>query len=331
MTPRKLAFGWRIHFIVRRAKKLSKKAQYEPKKFDLQYRNDFLIRKIKTLLKLFRVKLVVKGYENLGSGPALLVANHQDNVDSVLLLYALKKQTEDREEVNKIATFLAKHTLLYDRHSRHILTSIDTFFLNRNDPKASLETYQNFGKFVKANKTFGIIFAEGTRNQVGDVGPFKPGAFKVAKKELLPIIPVTINNSVQGYNLNRKTWLEVEIIFHKKIPALSLTTQTTIAIAERVHQIVKSRFKPPQLPFIASPAEAGDIETSKAAIKWHKQEAKREHRAVKKAQKERRQEQRLLEAQHRDDQKYEKYQAKLKHKHTQTDSEGEAQNTDETN
>ena len=312
---RKLGFGWRLFWIVRKTGKLAKKAEYEPKKFDLQYRTDYLVRKIKRTLKTFKINLSVSGYDNLGNGPAVLVGNHQDNVDPILVIYALKKQTEERDAEHKVPTFLAKHTLQYNKTSRNILTSINTFFLDRNDPRASLQTYQDFGKFIKENKTFGVIFAEGTRNKEGDVGVFKPGAFKVAKKELLPIVPFTINNSVQGSSIKRNQTLNIEVIFHKRIPALSLTTQNTVAIAERVHKIVKGAFKPPELPFISRAEEdEAQIEQSKGALKWKKKVARKEQKVVKKEQKERKQEQRLLEAQEREDAKYEKYQAKKQSK-----------------
>lgn len=307
----KFRFGFKLFFIVRKTKALTKKAKYEARKIDLQYRTDYLVKKIKKVFKLWKINLVVKGYENLGNGPALLVANHQDNIDAILILYALKKQTESREEQNKIATFLAKHTLQYNKVSRNILGSIDTFFLDRNDIKASLETYQNFGKFIKENKTFGVIFPEGTRNREGTIGEFKPGAFKVAKKELLPIIPVTINNSVQGANFKRNQALNVEVIFHKKIPASSLMTQNTFAISERVYNTVKSAFKAPELPFVDVEVDEAILEQSKGAQKWKNQEIKREQKLAKKEQRELKQEQRLLEAEKREDEKYEKYQAKI--------------------
>lgn len=327
---RKISFGWKLLFIKRKTKSLTKKAQYEPRKITLQYRNDYLVKKTKKALKIFRINLTVKGYENVGNGPAIIIANHQDNVDAVLLLYALKKQTEAHDDLNKIPTFLAKHTLQYNKITNNILSSINTFFLNRNDIKKSLETYQDFGKFVKENKTFGVIFAEGTRNTEGDIAPFKPGSFKVAKKELLPIIPVTINNSVQGSNLDRKEHLDVEIIFHKKIPASSLITQNTVAISERVYNIVKSVFKKPELSSLAKEKEdEAEIENSKGALKWKKQEAKKEMKKHKKQQRELRQEQRLIEAEKKEDEKYEKYQSKINKKKSASYLEENTKETDE--
>lgn len=297
----------RLFSIVAKSRKYTKKSIQDPNKFSLQFRNDFLVKKIKKVFKVFNVNLSVKGYENLGNGPAILVGNHQDNIDALTIIYALKKQSEDKSEDNKIATFIAKHSLQYKSSTRYPLSVIDTFFLDRDDLKKSLETYNEFGKFVKENKTFGVIFAEGSRNREGSVSPFKPGVFKIAKKELLPIIPFTINNSVSGFDSKRDKTLNIEVIFHKKIPASSVITQNTIAISERVFNIVFNSFKKPEYQFKDTNV---NIEESKSAIKWNRKQNKKIAKEAKKARQEREQERKLIEAEEKEILKYEKYRAR---------------------
>lgn len=304
----KLIHKLKFASIVRKSRKYTKKSINDQNKFTLQFRNDFLVKKIQKVFKVFKIDLKVYGYENLGNGPAILYGNHQDNIDALAMIYALKKQTEDKTIDNKIPTFIAKHTLQYRSSTKWPLSVINTFFLDRDNVKKSLNTINEFGKFVKENKTFGVIFPEGTRNQNGEIGEFKPGSFKIAKKELLPIIPFTINNSVQGLNDKRKERLEIEIIFHKKIIATSFINQTTIAISERVRSIVMSSFKKPQYEFIKENEE--DIEKTKYAIKYHKKENKKEAKIAKKERLEREQERKLIEAEEKQNAKYEKYKNK---------------------
>ena len=314
----KVAIGWQTFLLVRKSKKFWSRSLDDPKRYPLQGRNDYLVHKVSKVLKTAKIKLEVKGYDNLNNGPALLYGNHQDNIDALVIMAALKKQTEDLGEQNKIPTFIAKHTLQYKKTTRYPLYALNTFFLDRANLKKSLETYNNFGKFVKENKTFGVIFPEGTRNREGSVGEFKPGAFKVAKKELLSIIPFTINNSVQGMNLDRNEELKIEVIFHKRIPANSFVNQNTIALAERVENIVKSAFVKPSLPFID--VEEKDVENTKEAIKFHKKEAKKEAKKAKKERKERDQLRKIEEAQEKENAKYEKYIAKKEAKESKKHS-----------
>lgn len=291
------------------------KKSFNPKsRVNLQFRNDYLVKKIKSLMKSLKIELVVKGYDNLSSsGPCMLYGNHQDNFDALALIYALKAQTEAKDDWNKVATFIAKHTLQYKKYTRYPLNSLDTFYLDRDDIKKSLETFDKFGKYVKENKTYGVIFPEGTRNREGTIGEFKAGAFKVAKKELLPIVPFTINNSVGAFNLKRKEKLVVEVIFHKKIPANSFASQTTIALADRVRTICLESFKKPQYEFDYS-HEVEDIENTRSAIKWHKKQAAKKQKEEKKKMKKQRLENKVANSREKEEEKFLKKQLKKEQK-----------------
>lgn len=42
-----------------------------------------------------------------------------------------------------------------------------------------------------------VVFPEGRRTSTGEMGPFKPGAFRLAEEYALPVVPITINGSFQ--------------------------------------------------------------------------------------------------------------------------------------
>ncbi len=296
----------KIWFGVQKAKRLWKNSKNDNTRYSLQLRFDYILKKVISIMKSLKIEIEVKGYENLGTtGPCILYGNHQDNFDPLALIYALKAQTEAKDDMNKIATFIAKQSLQYHSYTRYPLNCIDTFFLDRNDIKKSLETYDAFGKFVKNNKTYGIIFPEGTRNREGTISEFKPGAFKVVKKEMIPIVPFTINNSVGAFDNKRKDVLKIEVIFHKKISAHSFDTQNTIALAERIQKIVESSFVKPFYDF-KEDVEEQDEENSKAAIRYKKKMQKKETKQIKKEYKDQQREKRILENQKKQEEKYEK-------------------------
>jgi 1-acyl-sn-glycerol-3-phosphate acyltransferase len=64
------------------------------------------------------VVVEVKGYENLPKGVALLTPNHQSNIDPLVLIAALKKQTHDVGIANKMCIFLAKEELKKNKFGR---------------------------------------------------------------------------------------------------------------------------------------------------------------------------------------------------------------------
>ncbi|MGL5617470.1 MAG: lysophospholipid acyltransferase family protein [Metamycoplasmataceae bacterium] len=258
----------------RKCGRLLKKMKDDPERFSLQWRNDLVSKYVSKMLDDFNVKLKVIGLENLSNtGPAILIGNHQDYCDAFIMIKALQKTTEEKDEQNKIATFLAKEELKYNNLTRYPLELINVFFLERDNLRKSLETYKEFGKFVKTNKTYGIIFPEGTRNRNGTIDEFKPGAFKVAQKELIPIIPFTINNSVGGVDWKRTVTLKIEIIFHKKIPATSFINQSSNALADRVQKIVEASFIPPQFAH-KEISEISKIKAAKKEAKYYKTKQK---------------------------------------------------------
>ncbi|UVD81521.1 1-acyl-sn-glycerol-3-phosphate acyltransferase [Mycoplasma iguanae] len=223
--------------------KISRKYKKDKDAYAPQWRNDFILKRAEKYLKMYNISVEVKGYENLPkTGPVLLTPNHLSEADGFAMLVALKKQSEDKDERNKIATFLAKKELEQGFKSKHTLRIIDTFFIDRKNPRQSLSVLNEFGKFIKEKKTYGLIFPEGTRNKEGKIGEFKGGAFKIAKKEFLPIIPVTINNSFKAKDSSRKNKLKIEVIFHQIIKPMSILGQTNEAIANRVRKIVESKF-----------------------------------------------------------------------------------------
>lgn len=65
-----------------------------------------------------------------------------------------------------------------------------------------------------------ILFAEGTRTRDGKIQPFKRGAFTLAVKAGIPIIPVTINNTfkILPKGSMRVSPADIELVFDRPIP-----------------------------------------------------------------------------------------------------------------
>ena len=123
---------------------------------------------------------------------------------------------------------------------------MNTFYIDRENPRAALDTLDEMTKFAKDNKKHIVIFPEGTRSKDGNLNEFKGGAFKVAKQAFLPIVPVTINNSLAAADKNRAEKLTVTITFHPVMKPMSFMTSETKDIAARVQKVVASKWVKPQ-------------------------------------------------------------------------------------
>ena len=232
------SIGWANH----RARKIGKKYEKfsDEEKYPQQWRNDYVMKKQIKLLKKLGVNLVVEGWGNLPKGTALLAPNHQSLLDPAVVFAALKNPQPGSDHLNKVAVFLAKQELKKNRKLKGYAKLTNTFYIDRTNPRASLKTMDDITEHAKKNHKYIVIFPEGTRSKDGDINEFKGGAFRSAKKAFMPIVPVTINNTLSITNLDRKK-LTVTVIFHKPLKPMSFITKDTKTIASNIQKIIETR------------------------------------------------------------------------------------------
>ncbi|EIN14802.1 1-acyl-SN-glycerol-3-phosphate acyltransferase [Mycoplasmopsis agalactiae 14628] len=231
-----LWYWWRINAFARKYKK-------DPTFYHPQQRSDWLLKKARFFLWLFGVKLVVEGYDNIPRGAVILAPNHKSNIDPVLVLCALRKQTKEESARNKIPTFLAKVELSKKRTIRNLLSLIDTIYVDRDNPRDGIKKINEFGAFVKKNSTCGVVFPEGTRVENDELGDFKAGAFKIAVSNYLPIVPVAISDSRDGLNVKRMKSIKIKVTFLPALKPASFITMEPVVIAENVKSMIKGALR----------------------------------------------------------------------------------------
>ncbi|WP_128008378.1 lysophospholipid acyltransferase family protein [Mycoplasma sp. ATU-Cv-508] len=235
-------FAWRNHrakVIARKIKKWKDESRYSE-----QWKNDFVLKRARQYAKLLNVKVIVKGRENLPRTVALLTPNHSSFLDSSIMLIALAYPGNDKQEANIQSVYIAKKELKKNRF-RGYLDILHTFYIDREKPREAIKVFGEFIDYAKKHKKLAVIFPEGTRTKDGLISTFRSGAFTLAKKYYLPIVPVTINNSWGIGDLTRKGDLTVEVVFDKPIKPVSFINQDAKTLAERVEKIVKRNWKPP--------------------------------------------------------------------------------------
>lgn len=226
---------WRIYRISVYARKYRRTPDY----YTPQQRYDWLLKKVKKYLKLYNIKVTVEGYDNLPKAPCLLIPNHKSNADALILMEALSKKTASKEEMNKIATFLAKKELSKKAVVKSALNLIDSIYIDRNNFRDAFESLTKFGTFVKENRTYGVIFPEGTRVEEDGLGQFKSGAFKVAISHYLPIVPVVISDTRKALNKNRWKKQEFKVKFLNPIKPSTFMSMDPGALADRVKSLME--------------------------------------------------------------------------------------------
>lgn len=131
-------WSWLWAYRINKIRSLSKKHIKKKKELSPHFRSSLVLKYTKSLLKLYNVKVEIKGYENLQKTPAMVVANHASNADSLIIYSALEKQNKDEQDKENVLTFLAKKELENKKVTKWILQLIDTFFIDKKKLKNHL-------------------------------------------------------------------------------------------------------------------------------------------------------------------------------------------------
>jgi len=144
-------------------------------------------------LRAARIRLAVTGLELLPpDGPVIYMGNHQGNFDIHALTVAIPRRFAwvAKEELFRIPLFGPAM-----RRAGYIP-------LDRSDGRKALKSMRLAAERIAAGTSV-VIFPEGTRTKDGALLPFKRGAFMLAARAGVPIVPFTINGSMERNPRNR--------------------------------------------------------------------------------------------------------------------------------
>ncbi len=142
-------------------------------------------RAMEKIPKILGVTFSVTGEENIIRDRAVIyVSNHQSYPDPVFIFKPMGFifPVLCKKEVRKIPLLSSW------------LKVFDCVFIDREDARSSVASLREASELVNSGKSI-LIFPEGTRSYSGEVGEFKSGAFKIAEKTRVPVVPVRLHNA----------------------------------------------------------------------------------------------------------------------------------------
>lgn len=178
------------------------------------------------LLAANGVQLNVLGRENLTKRrPAVFIFNHRNNFDGVMTAALLKDNW----------TGVGKKELKDDPVVGTLGKLVDTVFIDRDDPKAAIESLQNLEDMVEKGLSV-LIAPEGTRNDTRTVGPFKKGPFRIAMSAGVPIVPIVFRNAevIAPRDSSTMNPGSVDVVVY---PPLSVKDWTVDELPERIAEV----------------------------------------------------------------------------------------------
>ena len=182
------------------------------------------------LIRLFRVKLIVEGEENLPEGNALFVSNHRSILDPMLL--ANKYKSRRILMISKPQNFripIAGGTI----HKAGYMS------VDRENDKEALKTIIRAIKYEKEGYSVGVC-PEGTRNKTSvNLMEFRHGSLKVATKANKPIVVCVFHNTQKV--MKNLPFKRTKVYLHilKTIYPEEYQGKTTLEISDYCHEIMQ--------------------------------------------------------------------------------------------
>ncbi|MFA6142288.1 MAG: lysophospholipid acyltransferase family protein [Candidatus Omnitrophota bacterium] len=145
-------------------------------------------------------KVTVSGLENIDKHKTyVIVANHQSLAD-IAIIYKTRMQFK----------WVAKESLFSVPFIGWNLSLAKHIKLERGNLGSIKKIYREAAVWLRDRMSV-LLFPEGTRSLTGEIGEFQNGAFKLAIREKVPILPILIKGA--GQAIPRGSW-----IFRTNVP-----------------------------------------------------------------------------------------------------------------
>ncbi|XP_003817012.1 1-acyl-sn-glycerol-3-phosphate acyltransferase beta [Pan paniscus] len=166
--------------------------------------------------------------------PCVIVSNHQSILDMMGLMEVLPERCVQ----------IAKRELLFLGPVGLIMYLGGVFFINRQRSSTAMTVMADLGERMVRENLKVWIYPEGTRNDNGDLLPFKKGAFYLAVQAQVPIVPVVYSSFSSFYNTKKKFFTSgtVTVQVLEAIPTSGLTVADVPALVDTCHRAMRTTF-----------------------------------------------------------------------------------------
>jgi 1-acyl-sn-glycerol-3-phosphate acyltransferase len=181
----------------------------------------------------------VEGLENIPPGTCLFAANHTSNADAPAIVGAMPRRI----------AILGKKSLFAIPIVGAAFRLAQFVPVDRAHPERAAASIDSAAEKMKHGMSF-LIYPEGTRSPDGRLLPFRRGAFVLAIKAGVPVVPVACSGAhrVMAKNSFRIRPGEVVVRFCPAIDAAEYSMAHRNELAHRVHDSIAAALPPDQQP-----------------------------------------------------------------------------------
>jgi len=189
----------------------------------------------KIILWTFGIRVIVKGLEHIENGkPYIFVSNHASMADIPAVMLAL----------NGNVNIVFKKSLTYIPIWGWALRFGTFIMIDRSNPRDAIHSIDRAAQSIRNGHSV-IMFAEGTRTIDGKLQPFKRGAFSLAMKARVSVVPLTINNTFKILpkgSLNVKP-TDISMVLEKPINTDRLNGKNgEMKLMQQVHKAIEKHY-----------------------------------------------------------------------------------------
>jgi 1-acyl-sn-glycerol-3-phosphate acyltransferase len=186
------------------------------------------------ILKTVGIRVRVQGVEHLKALPSgVYAANHLSALDIPVLYSSLPGQFR----------IMAKRELFGYPFLGWYLRRSGQIPIVYGDAHASLKSLNRAGDALRKGMPL-MVFPEGGRSKTGELQPFMNGAFFVAIRAQLPVVPMAIVGTYERLPINSFHLLpgEVTLVIGEPIPTIGLKLRDMEKLSVRVRQVIADMY-----------------------------------------------------------------------------------------
>jgi 1-acyl-sn-glycerol-3-phosphate acyltransferase len=162
----------------------------------------------------------------------VFLSNHQGNFDGPVLIHCIPRDLKA----------LVKMEMMRIPILSLVLKQAHFVPIERTNPKKAHTGIDLGAKMLTEGRSF-FAFPEGTRSRDGNLGNFKKGAFIMAIKAQVPVVPVTITGSASvqppgSYAIRPGT---IRLYFHDPIPTAGMGLEDRNRLIQLTREAIESR------------------------------------------------------------------------------------------
>ena len=192
---------------------------------------------IQAAFVVLRIHVKTSGLEKVPKeGRFLLIANHTDNSDPIILLKCLPKSQ---------LAFISKRENKTMFVIGPMMHKLQCQLINRENDREALKTILKCIQILKEDRASIAAFPEGGIDDDLLFHHFRPGVFKIAQKAQVPIVVCTLKNTqtvVKNIYRLKPSYTELKVL--DVIPAEELKGVSTVDIANRCYEMMAADLGP---------------------------------------------------------------------------------------